>query len=311
MKKWIASLMILIMICIMAVPAMAAEEAPVITLQPQSYCYSEYSTAIYTVKATGTNLKATWYLEYKGKTYNASKIGGAVQPWEGYAGETYGAQKLDDNTFTFFFGGIEEELDGAELWCEISDGKNKVISQVAVITVGDYGAPPEILEIPAAITVRQGEEAEIRCIARSGSDAQLEYIWYETSSGLLQDIQAVDRGAETSDFLLCDTTQTGTRYYICGITTTAGGKAYSSAVAVTVEEAPVEETTAPTESTQPEATQPETTGSTTPATTENTEPAVQKPAPEENTTPWWILLLVGLGAAGIGVGVAILLTKKK
>ena len=41
-------------------------------------------------------------MEWLGKTYTISDIGGAIEEWEGYAGEVYGARKLDDNTFIYF-----------------------------------------------------------------------------------------------------------------------------------------------------------------------------------------------------------------
>ena len=241
MKKVISLLLIVLLCGMLTVPALAAPEGPVITMQPQSHYYSEYSVAIYTVKATGTNLSAYWYIEWEGKTYNASQIGGAMQPWEAYAGESYGAKKLDNNTFCFIFEGIEEELSGAEIWCEIEDGHYSVPSQVAHIVVGNYGSPPEILDIPASITVQQGEEAEIRCIAKSTDGSQLNFLWYETGTGKYEDMQAIDRGAETGDYMFCDTRTLGTRYYVCGITTSSGGMAYSSMVEVNVV---AEETTA-------------------------------------------------------------------
>lgn len=241
MKKVISLLLIVLLCGMLTVPALAAPEGPVITMQPQSPNYPEYSVAMYTVKATGTNLTATWYIEYQGKTYNASNIGGAMQPWEGYAGESYGAKKLDDNTFCFVFEGVEEELTGAKIWCEIEDGHYNVVSQVGHITVGNYGSPPEILSIPASVTVKRGEEAEIRCIAKSTDGSQLNFLWYETGTGKYEDMQAIDRGAETGDYMLCDTRTLGTRYYVCGITTSSGGMAYSSMVEVNVV---AEETTA-------------------------------------------------------------------
>ena len=234
MKKVISLLLIVLLCGMLAVPALAAPEGPVITMQPQSPNYPEYSVAIYTVKATGTNLTATWYIEYQGKTYNASQIGGSMQPWEAYAGESYGAKKLDNNTFCFVFEGIEDELSGAEIWCEIEDGHYNVVSQVGHITVGNYGSPPEILSIPASITVKRGEEAEIRCIAKSSDGSQLNFLWYETGTGKFEDMQAIDRGAETGDYMFCDTRTVGTRYYVCGITTSGGGMAYSSMVEVNV-----------------------------------------------------------------------------
>ena len=404
MKK-VISLLLMVLLCgMLAVPALAAPEGPVITMQPQSHYYSEYSVAIYTVKATGTNLTATWYIEYQGKTYNASQIGGSMQPWEAYAGESYGAKKLDNNTFCFVFEGIEEELSGAEIWCEIEDGHYNVVSQVGHITVGNYGSPPEILSIPASITVKRGEEAEIRCIAKSSDGSQLNFLWYETGTGKFEDMQAIDRGAETGDYMFCDTRTVGTRYYVCGITTSGGGMAYSSMVEVnvvaetttaaapeiqtetlpnavvgtqysvqlkctdpdaeffpyynpgtqndleegswlglsidgwlmgtptkagtysfsvcamgaggedygvytlTVVEADSQETTEPTTGTT-QTTEPTTTELEN-VTTPTTEPTTQTEQPEK-ATPWWVLVLVGLVAAGIGVGVAVILIKKK
>ena len=404
MKKVISLLLIVLLCGMLAVPALAAPEAPVITMQPQSHYYSEYSVAIYTVKATGTNLTATWYIEYQGKTYTASQIGGSMQPWEAYAGESYGAKKLDDNTFCFVFEGIEEELSGAEIWCEIEDGHYNVVSQVGHITVGNYGSPPEILSIPASITVKRGEEAEIRCVAKSSDGSQLNFLWYETGTGKFEDMQAIDRGAETGDYMFCDTSTIGTRYYVCGITTSGGGMAYSSAVevnvvekSVTVAEPEIQTKTLPdavvgtqysvqlkctdpdaeffpyynpgtqndleegswlglsidgwlmgtptkagtysfsvcamgaggedygvytltvVEADSQETTEPTTgtTQTTEPTTTElenvttpTTEPTTQTEQPEK-ATPWWVLVLVGLVAAGIGVGVAVILIKKK
>ena len=411
MKK-VISLLLMVLLCgMLTVPALAAPEAPVITMQPQSPNYPEYSVAMYTVKATGTNLTATWYIEYQGKTYNASNIGGAMQPWEGYAGESYGAKKLDDNTFCFVFEGIEEELSGAEIWCEIEDGHYNVVSQVGHITVGNYGSPPEILSVPASVTVKRGEKAEIRCIAKSSDGSQLNFLWYETGTGKFEDMQAIDRGAETGDYMFCDTRITGTRYYVCGITTSGGGMAYSSMVEVnvvaetttaaapkiqtetlpnavvgtqysvqlkctdpdaeffpyynpgtqndleegswlglsldgwlmgtptkagtysfsicatgaggedygvytlTVVEAGSQEATEPAigaQTTEPTAdTQTkEPTSESQNATIPTTEPTTQTEQPEK-ATPWWVLVLVGLVAAGIGVGVAVILIKKK
>ena len=411
MKKVISLLLILLLCGMLAAPALAASEEPVITMQPQSPSYPEYSVAIYTVKVTGANLTATWYIEYQGKTYNASEIGGTMQPWEAYAGEAYGAKKLDNNTFCFMFQGIEEELSGARIWCEIEDGHYSVTSQKAYINVGNYGSPPEILDIPASITVKQGQEAEIRCIAKSSDGSQLAFLWYETTTGRLEDIQALNRGTEDSDFLFCDTGSVGTRYYVCGISTTGGGMAYSSMVEVTVEanapavEPPKIQTktlpnatvgiqyavelkcsdanaeffpyydpgtqndlkdgswlglsidgwlmgtpdkagtysfsicvmgaggedymtytltvveAAPTPTTEPAAEpttapteMPTTEAPTSPAEIPTTVPATdstQQPDQAGESIPWWALVLVGLGAANIGVFVAIILIRKK
>lgn len=221
----------------LAIPAVAAPEGPVITLQPQNYTYPEYSVAMYTVKATGSNLRTTWYLAYEGKTYNLSDNTNGIEPWEAYAGETYGASA---DGFSWHFGGIEEGLNGAEIWCVVEDGHYDVTSDRAIITVQGDAMPPEITDIPAEVTVKKGETADLRCIARSTDGSQLEYLWYETSTGKLQNIQAIFP-EETGDFITPSTKEVGTRYYVCGISTSKGGRAYSSVVKVTVTEAAAQE----------------------------------------------------------------------
>lgn len=422
MRKGICLILILLMSCLLILPAMAASGEPKITMHPQSPNYPTYSVAIYTVKAEGTNLTATWYIEWQGKTYTASDLGGAMQAWEPYAGEGYGPRKLDNNTFAFIFEGIEQDLDGAYIWCIIEDGHYDVTSQKARISVGNPNSPPEILDIPAELTVEQGAEAEIRCVAKAPDGTQLSYLWYESDTGRIEDIRAVNRGTETADYLFCDTSYPGVRNYICFVSTSDGGFANSSFVTVTVTPktqsipepqilteslpeavagtpysvqiqcsdpdaeffpyynpggkndldktglglsidgwlmgtpteagaysfcisvmgaggedyrvytlnvvpAPTQETTAPTEAptetTAPSSDDP-TTESTPPASegsetesaaTETTSaPVSDAPSASEQDPAgisWWVLLLVGIASAGIGVGTAMILIKKK
>ena len=238
MKRALSVFLCLLLVCLLTVPVLAAPAEPVITMQPQSPNYPNYSVAMYTVKVSGTNLSAIWYMDWQGTTYTISDIGGSMQAWEPYAGEAYGARKLDSNTFSFIFEGIEEELNGASIWCVIEDGHYSITSQKAQVMVGNSSTPPTIVSIPAGLTVKQGEAAEIRCVCQAPAGTQLSYVWYETHTGRLQDIQAINRGTETSDYLFCDTNSTGTRYYVCMIETSAGGVAYSSVVPVTVTENP-------------------------------------------------------------------------
>ena len=232
MKK-ILCIAFVLLLMLSVLPVSAAPAEPEITLQPQNYHYPEYSTAIYTVKATGTNLSATWYLKYEGKTYNVSDYTNGVEPWEAYAGESYGPKKVDTNTFTCIFGGIEEELNGAEIWCVLEDGHYSVTSEKAIITVQGQHSPPEILSIPAKVEAYRGDSVEIRCVAKSVNNTQLSYTWYETSSGKLMDIKAM-MPEESSDFLACSTEMPGTRYYVCAVTASDGGMVYSSVVPVNV-----------------------------------------------------------------------------
>lgn len=245
MKKLLSILICSLVLFVLAVPALAAPEEPQITLQPQNYHYPEYSVAIYTVQAEGSNLRATWYLAYEGKTYNLSDMANGFEPWEAYAGESYGPAKLDDHTFMFFFGGIEAGLNGAEIWCVLEDGHYDVTSARAFITVQGDEMPPEILSIPASVSANRNEETIIRCVARSVGESFLNFQWYETPTGKLQDIRAID--GQECDYLICSTESPGTRYYVCCVTDTAGGMVYSSVVPVTVADSdPIPQGKAPT-----------------------------------------------------------------
>ena len=315
MRKTICLMLLVIMCSMLTIPAMAASEEPVITLQPQSPNYPEYSVAVYTVKAEGTNLQATWYMEWLGKTYTISDIGGAMQDWEPYAGESYGARKLDDNTFIFVFEGIEYDLDGAYIWCVIEDGHYSVTSQKNRISVGNEIMPPEIVSIPSELTVEQGDLAEIRCVAKTTDGSELSFLWYETDTGKLEDIRAVNRGTETADYLICDTDNVGTRNYVCLVESANGGMTYSSVVAVTVTEKqmitadPNNSHEVSTEDTKPSGTNTETVGTDEVSDTNTTEtPDVQQ---SNESFPWWAIVLLCVVTAGIGFGVAFVVIKKK
>lgn len=331
MRRFISAVIGVLLLLSLVGAGLAAPDAPEITLQPQSPCYPEYSVAMYTVKASGTNLMATWYMEWQGQTYTISLIDDTQQPWEGYTSGSYGARQLDENTFIYVFEGIGRELDGAYIWCVLEDGHYDVTSQRTRITVGDYGSPPVILEIPAELTVEQGAEAEIRCIAQSPGEQQLSFLWYETTTGRMEDMQAINRGEETTDYLLCDTSRIGTRNYLCMVETSEGGRIYSSIVPVTVTEKAPETTQAP-ETTTPETnatipageTTPETTASTpetqpvttTAPTVSTTTPTISATEPQVDEVdgagiPWWGLTLIGVGGVGAGIGAAFILTPRK
>ena len=231
MKK-LCSILICLLLLLCTVPfAPAAGDAPEISMQPQNYHYPEYSVAMYTVKAGGNNLHATWYLEFEGKTYTLSDNQNPVEPWESYAGESYGPFE-DGDTFGWFFSGIEAGLNGAEIWCVMEDGHYDVTSARAIITVQGSVMPPEILSMPAQVVANVGEEVVARCVAKSANGEQLAFQWYETPTGKLQDIRAID--GEDCDYIFCDTSTVGTRYFVCGITGTTGGRVYSSVLPVTV-----------------------------------------------------------------------------
>ena len=325
MKKLCALFLCFVLLIAPFVPALAVGDAAEITMNPQSTCWPEYSVASYTVKAKGENLRAFWYLEWMGITYNLSDSSNGIEPWEAFAGESYGGIQEDANTFTYFFNGIEYDLDGAYIWCVVEDGHFDSQSQKVRVSVGNSATPPTILELPTSIKVPRGESAEIRCVAKSNDGSQLSFLWYETPSGLLQDIQAVNRGEETTDYMFCDTSTVGTRNYICKVETDKGGLAYSSAVSVTVVEKTIthatpSQTTIPTtEAAADETATPETKAPESEAPKEEKETA-PTPAPsqmqeeereETNGVTLWALILIAVGGTAAGICVALLILRKK
>ena len=318
MKKIIAVLLALITL---TVSVSAAPEAPEITFQPQNYNYPEYSVATYTVKANGTNLHATWYLSYEGKTYNLSDNTNGIEPWEGYAGETYGPMEEGPNTFTWFFAGIESGLNGAEIWCVLEDGHYDVTSAHAIISVQGDTMPPEIINMPVEIIAECGDEIEVRCLAKAGDGKQLAFQWYETATGKLQDIRAIDD--EESDYMFCDSQAVGTRYYVCCVTDTDGGRAYSSVVPVTVKEPegttseptsePTSESTSePTSETASELTSEAASESSAEIESESSKPRRKSSSDDDSVSfPWWGYVLVGVACVGVGTVISVVCIKGK
>ena len=231
MKRTVFILLGLIIAFMLSVTS-AAADVPAFTLQPQNPHYPEYSVAIYTVEAIGDNLTCTWYLDFEGKTYDLCDSSNPTEPWEGYAGSSYGPSG-SGNTFHYFFNGIESGLDGAEIYCVIKNGSYSITSDKAIITVMGYKMPPQ-LRVPAKVNAKLNGDVDIRCIATAPENEQLTYIWYETSTGKLPNIMAISPEPEYSDYWTCDTSAPGTRYYVCGVETSSGGMAYSSVIPVTV-----------------------------------------------------------------------------
>ena len=104
------------------------------------------------------------------------------------------------------------------------------------IYVTERKGPAPVISVPQSMTVTQGDILDLYCSATSPDGSQLSYLWYSTSTGKLEDIIAVNRGAETNDTLRVDTTYPGTYYYVCGVDTANGGSTYSSIITVTVVE---------------------------------------------------------------------------
>lgn len=276
MKKFTAFLIITLLAAAMLVPVSAADK-PVITLQPQNSVYPEFASAIWSVGATGENLSYTWYIVYNGTAYRTADALAENHPWlNGVTGSGYGSNEAGD---TFFVEGIGSALDGALIYCVVSNEAGSVTSESAYISVGGKKSPPR-LKVPASVTVEQETVVKLFCEAEaSGDDSVSSYAWFETPTGQLKDIVAIGSYGgqpEENPVLVCDTSTPGTRYYVCYVMTKLGGVAYSSVIPVTVTEKTV-------------VTQPQSEGSdvTAPQTTSvpdgTSEPATTLPAGSETS----------------------------
>ena len=236
MKKFTALLMITLLAAAMLVPVSAAEK-PVITLQPQNYVYPEFASALWSVGATGENLSYDWYIVYNGTAYRTADAFAENHPWlNGVTGSGYGSNEAGD---TFFIEGIGSALDGALIYCVVSNEAGSVTSESAYISVNGKKSPPR-LNVPALVTVEQETVVKLLCDAEAAEgDSVSSYAWFETPTGQLKDIVAIGSSGgqpEEDPVLVCDTSTPGTRYYVCYVMTKLGGMAYSSVIPVTVTE---------------------------------------------------------------------------
>lgn len=236
MKRRIGSVLLFVfaLVCLTGISAAAAEAEPYIIVQPSSPDYPENAVAIYTCEAFGTNLTFDWYLVYEGTTYRLADADGS-QPWAAHTVNS--GTNATATAGTCFFEGILPGLDGAELYCVVEDGHYSVRSMSAVIRVGGSAMPPQ-LRVVGSMEIYQNELCDLYCSVETDGSKTYSYLWYQSGTGRLQDIIAVDRGAQTTDTLHIDTSVPGLTYYACLVTDSAGGSAYSAIIPVLVMEKP-------------------------------------------------------------------------
>ncbi len=298
----------------------AAEEIE-ITKQPQNMVFPENAAAYWTVEATGDNLVYDWFIVYNGVAYNTGKSFAENHPWQdGVVGGGYGRNDIGNG---FFIDGIGSALDGAEIYCVVSNETGSVTSSSAYITVGGKKSPPQ-LSVPASVTIEKDSVLKLRCDAEAtDGDSIKSYTWYETASGKLKDIIAIgakEGYAENDSVLVCDTARLGTRYYVCYVETELGGRAYSSVITVTVTEKTVcpdtSSETTPTAS--PDSSDAPKTGDITPGTSDTANPSDKQggssgenPDKEDPSVTTIALSAVGAAAVTACIIAAIVIVRKK
>lgn len=299
-------------------PFVAGAAEPItITQQPQNGSFPENAVAMWYVAAEEKDLSYDWFIVYDGVAYNTKKSFSEQHPWlAGVTGDGYGSNDVGN---AFFINGIGSALNGAEIYCVISDGIYSVTSAAAYITVGAPTSPPELV-VPASAEAEKGQPLKLSCRATApNADRIASYLWYETPTGALKDIVAIGAkagDAETDAVLACDTTQVGTRYYVCAVTTEKGGTAYSSVIPVTVRDVPKTEST-PTVSESPDrppasTVSPESGSSVSESRPAKTESHAENPPEPDPSVPRRAIAWVPVcGGIAIGGGVVAVLIRKK
>ena len=237
MKKIVFLLCAALLLCLCSVTAFAApsESAPVVEIlrQPQEGFFPEYGVAFYEVEAYSAagNLTYQWNLIFEGETYDLSKPTGSL-PWEAFAGEDYGGSPTGT---AYHFGGVLKGMDGAKIYCTVSDGVNSVDTEQIRVNVLEEGtAMPPTFRVPASLTVEQGAVADLYCNATDPKGGTVSYEWSLCQKGDPYTREAIDHESAKTDTLHCDTAEAGTYYVVCKMTTPSGGTALTHAIPVTV-----------------------------------------------------------------------------
>lgn len=245
-KPFIAAVLTVLLLAAMCVPALATITLE-ITRQPQNKVFMPGSTATYEIEVDGENLTPDsyhWYIVYEGKTYDTMKYKEG-DPW--VLAEECGRYTTGNG---YWFNGIQPELEGAEIYCVVSDGKKTVTSDRAIIQVSGTAKPPAIIKVPESVTIPKNYgDGMLKLACQTDSPEAYTFQWYETSTGKLQNIIAIDC---TDPIYPLPTSKAGKSYYVCMVTTPDGGRAYSSVIPVTIYEEKPQSTETPEGSTKPD-----------------------------------------------------------
>lgn len=254
-----------------------------VTKQPQNYAYPEGAVAVYQCDSDSENAAYTWYIIFDGKTTEINKGSFETDLWTHYSEGGFGTSSDGKSVF---FEGVMKELEGAVLYCVISEGGEAVKTGEAFVSVaGEDGPMPPEISVPLTAKGKAGETFSLEASVTPFSGTTCKYIWYESGTGKLQDIKAVTDN-DTADRLALDLKLgEGTYYYCIGVFAEKNGitaASYSSMIKVTVEgqDTPGPEKITPEPEETPTA-KPSPTPEESPVTTPETETETEKPGPEE------------------------------
>ncbi|MCR4894196.1 MAG: bacterial Ig-like domain-containing protein, partial [Eubacteriales bacterium] len=193
-----------------------------------------------------SSLKYEWHIVSEDTDYT---LPGDTGSWTMYVDEGFGMSK---DGKTLYFQGVETGLDGTLVYCIVSNSLGTAQTNHATVIVTDemdVPPPPEI-NVPAVVTVRQGEEAVLTCSVNTGNAGQyygpwLQYEWQRLKTNVLaggSDVIEKTDGIVSDLSFSCtaDTSKPGTFFYVCKVTDGDSGLpqnvSYSGIVTVEVTE---------------------------------------------------------------------------
>ncbi|MBQ6454257.1 MAG: hypothetical protein IJJ14_07880, partial [Coriobacteriales bacterium] len=201
----------------LVIPTFAiAAGPPTIEYQPQNVAYTAGTDwASYQCVSTEDPghmyFDYHWYVVWDGKVYDTRDDKSANMPWAKYC-KDYGQVGN-----VFVFEAPQESLSGAQIYCIVGNEYGTTKSRNAYVSIlpSWYPTAPEI-RIKANVEVKPDSVIKLACDVLNYDHAYtLEYQWYETASGQLFDIKAID--GEDGPVLVADVPEGQTRYFVCGV----------------------------------------------------------------------------------------------
>ena len=213
----------------LAIPAFAfAGSPPTIEYQPQNVAFPAGSPAagyqcVSTEDPGHTYFDYHWYVVWDGKVYDTYDDEFTNMDWAKYC-SSYGQVGN-----SFMFEEPQEGLTGAEIYCVVSNEYGSTKSRNAYVNIlpSWYPTGPDI-RVKANVLLKPDSVLKLYCDVRDYDHAyKLEYQWYETTTGELFDIKALD--GENEAILVEDVPEGQTRYFVCGVfqTNSMGNVNYS------------------------------------------------------------------------------------
>ena len=180
-----------------------------ITTQPKSITVANGKTGKLELKASGTGLKYTWYVKYKGAS-SFTKVGSSSK------------------SYSFK---MASKFSGAEVYCVVKD-KYGIEVKSSVVTV-KLAPPPKITVQPADVTVAKNKTAKVT-IKATGEG--LKYTWYVAKPGSSKFSKV---SGKTATYSAKMTASVNDRRVYCVVTDKYGNTVKSSVVTLKMKSATV------------------------------------------------------------------------